>query len=436
MHQLPPIQVEIPGKIMRVFANPDGSPRRSLYKILRGGRGSGKSESIARLLIAESRSRRQRILCTRMYQASIGDSVLKTLEEAAIDMGLLGDPKKPDEFEIQKTTILHRKTGSDFIFKGLQRDIGSIKSMKGVRRCWVEEAEGVPLDTWRTIEPTFRVEDAEIWVSYNPEDENSATHRMALRADDPEIISEEVNWRDNPFFPAILERQRLRALELDQDAYDWIWEGKTRKISDAIIFRNRVVFTEEFDDPRDCRPFYGLDFGESADPTAGIRCYIQPYEDGEALYISHEAVGYMVELDETGKLLEGRVVLNQELPDVRDWPIKCDASRPGMIRYLFNAGFNASAAEKWSGSVEDGIAHLKAFKKIFVHPRCKTTAQEFRLYSYKTDPKAIDPKTEQPMVLPIIKDAHNHCIDAIRYSLDGYVQRGGTGLGIWGKLAG
>lgn len=433
---LEPIEIDIPEKILDAFTTPDGAWRPSFYKIIRGGRGSAKSETIARLLLADARSRKTRMLCTRMYQTSIGDSVMRTLEEAAIDMGFLGNPKRPDEFEVLKSSITHKITGTDFIFKGLQRDIGSIKSMKGVSRCWIEEGESVPLDTLRTIEPTFRVEGAEIWVSYNPEHENSAMHCLALRDGDPQVISLEMNWRDNRWFPEILNKQRLRALELDQDAYDWIWEGKTRKISDAVIFRNRVVFTEEFEDPLGVRPFYGLDFGESADPNAGVRCWIAPYEDGEALYISHEAFGWMIELDEVGDLIEGKKIQGQELPGVRDWPLKCDASRPGMIRYLANAGFNASAAEKWSGSVEDGIAHLKAFKKIFVHPRCVNLGQEFRLYQYKTDPKQIDPKTEQPLVLPVIRDMHNHGIDALRYALDGYIEKGGLGLGVWERLAG
>jgi phage terminase large subunit len=60
------------------------------------------------------------------------------------------------------------------------------------------------------------------------------------------------------------------------------------------------------------------------------------------------------------------------------------------------------------------------------------TAREARLYRYKTDPKAVDEKG-QPLVLPIIVDKHNHTWDAVRYSLDGYIQRGGV-AGIWGKL--
>lgn len=431
---LPPIRVEIPAKIMRVFANPDGSPRQSLFKVLEGGRGSAKSESIARLLLAEARSRKQRALCTRMYQTSVSDSVIKTLEEAAISMDLIGNPKKVDEFEVQKTTIIHRITGSDFIFKGLQRDISSIKSMKGLRRCWVEEAEPVTKTMWQILEPTMREAGAEIWVSYNPDEEMAATHQKFVVHPTRSAIVEEVNWRDNPWFPDILNEQRMTCKIEDPDAYDWIWEGHCRKVTDAIIFRNRVCF-EAFDEPEDVRPFYGLDFGESADPNAGIRSYIKKIDGREELFITHEAFGWRVELDDVGSLLKGELIAGQGLPDVFDWPIKCDNSRPGMIAKLRNDGFNASAAEKWPGSVEDGIAHLKAFKKIHIHPRCVNMAREARLYSYKVDAKMLD-ANGQPAILPIIVDRWNHGWDALRYSHDGYIQKGGNGLGVWERLAG
>jgi phage terminase large subunit len=192
---------------------------------------------------------------------------------------------------------------------------------------------------------------------------------------------------------------------------------------------------EAFDEPADARPFYGLDFGESADPNAGVRSFIKTIDGREELFITHEAFGWRVELDQVGELLDGTLIEGQGLPGVRDWPLKCDNSRPGMIAKLVNEGFNASGAEKWSGSVEDGIAHLKAFRKIHVHPRCKNIAQEFRLYSYAVDKKMLD-ANGQPAVLPKIVDRWNHGIDALRYSHDGYIEHGGDGLGIWGRLAG
>ena len=103
-----------------------------------------------------------------------------------------------------------------------------------------------------------------------------------------------------------------------------------------------------------------------------------------------------------------------------------DAARPETISYLANrCGYRIDAAKKWQGSIEDGIAYLRGFEKIVVHDRCKHTADEFALYSYKTDKRTNE-------VLPIVEDKNNHMIDAIRYALDGYITK--PGLEKWAML--
>lgn len=96
-------------------------------------------------------------------------------------------------------------------------------------------------------------------------------------------------------------------------------------------------------------------------------------------------------------------------------------------------GFNISAADKWEGCVKDGISHIRKFNKIVIHPRCSGIAQEARLYKYKVDKLQVDEKG-QPKVLPIIVDKFNHGWDAVRYGLDGHIQRSGE-IGIFERLA-
>jgi phage terminase large subunit len=79
-------------------------------------------------------------------------------------------------------------------------------------------------------------------------------------------------------------------------------------------------------------------------------------------------------------------------------------------------GFNITAADKWPGSVEDGIAHIKGFRRIHIHERCKRMQEEARLYAYKVDRVTGD-------VLPILVDAHNHGWDAVRYGLEPMIKR-------------
>ncbi len=106
-------------------------------------------------------------------------------------------------------------------------------------------------------------------------------------------------------------------------------------------------------------------------------------------------------------------------PGSRSWPIYADRSRPETISYMARQSFNISAADKWPGSLEDGVAHLKGFVRIHIHERCKHMQQEARLYSYKVD-------RVTGVVLPIICDSWNHGWDAVRYGLNGYIQKRGV----------
>jgi phage terminase large subunit len=96
--------------------------------------------------------------------------------------------------------------------------------------------------------------------------------------------------------------------------------------------------------------------------------------------------------------------------------IWADCARPETISYIRNSGFNIEPADKWKGSVEDGIEFLKSFKKIIIHPRCKNAAYEAGQYSYK-----IDKVTEE--ILPLVVDANNHFWDATRYALNNLIQK-------------
>ena len=207
-------------------------------------------------------------------------------------------------------------------------------------------------------------------------------------------------------------------LSIDPDAYQHVWEGYPQQITDAIIFRRRVVVEDFTVDPETFgRPYFGVDRGFADDPTVMVKFYVKADE----LFIDQEVYAFHKELDELGELF-GRV-------DGSDaWPIKADGSRPETISYVRrqSPGFNIEAADKWPGSVEDGVAHLKAYKRIIVRPECRFTAQEFRLYSYK-----VDKKTKE--ILPIIVDKHNH-LDAVRYGHDGIIQRRGS-IGIWKRFS-
>lgn len=397
--------IDFPEKLQRLF-------RPARYKVFYGGRGGAKSWGIARALVLIAASSKKTIVCAREVQNTMRDSVHKLLRNQIEALGL------SPWFKITENSI-RSSAGSEFVFKGLRVDgAQGLKSSEAIDICWIEEAQNVSQASWETLIPTIRSDDSEIWISFNPDEESDPTYQRFVVKPPPEAVVVEINYDDNPWFPDVLRREMEYCRSVDFDAYMHIWRGKPRKISAAAIFADRVVveaFRDDLWEQAD-RLFYGADFGFSTDPSTLIRFFVL----GNNLYISHEAYGVGVELDDMPAFYDA-------VPGSRQWPIGADCARPETISYLARQGFRIYAAEKWPGSVEDGITHIRRFEKIVIHERCKNMADEASLYSYK-----VDAKTNQ--VLPLVVDKHNHCWDAVRYGLDGYIQRAGEDK-VWEKLA-
>jgi phage terminase large subunit len=190
------------------------------YKIAYGGRGSGKSWSIARLLIEISRRGSYRFLCGRELQNSIADSVLKLLEDSIYREGY------QNEFEIQRTSIRHLVTNSEFMFYGIKNNTTKIKSLEGIDICWMEEAEAVTQESWDILIPTIRKPDSEIWVSFNPKNILDDTYQRFIVEPQKNSIVLKVNWSENPWFPDVLKHEMEECKERDFDLYRHIWEGE------------------------------------------------------------------------------------------------------------------------------------------------------------------------------------------------------------------
>lgn len=396
--------VTLPAKFQPLF-----KPYR--YKTFHGGRGGAKSWAVAEALVIRAYGEPLRILCTREVQNTIRDSVHKLLVDTIERLGL------GRWFHITDKSI-RSHAGAEFIFKGFRGDLNGIKSMEGIDVAWVEEAQTVSSRSWEVLIPTIRKEGSEIWVTFNPNQEDDPTYRRFVVNPPPNSITVEVNYYDNPWFPDVLRDEMEYMKRVDFEAYEHIWLGKTRTITEAVIFGGKYI-VESFDDNlwmQADRLFFGADFGFANDAATLIRSF----ELNNCLYVEYEAYGIGIEIDEMPEFY-------RSVPGSDDWPIRGDSSRPETISYLSRHGFNIDGADKWPGSVEDGIAHLRGFEKIIIHPRCVHTAQEARLYSYKVDKQTED-------VLPIVVDKHNHCWDAIRYSLDGYIQARGN-VKIWERLA-
>lgn len=366
-------------------------------RVLYGGRGGTKSYAFADTAIIKSIYTPLRILCTREMQNSIRDSVHRLLSDRITALGL------DDYFIVQKENIQSR-VGAEFIFKGLRHNISEIKSTEGIDICWVEEAEKVSAYSWEILIPTIRKENSEIWVSFNPEDEKSATYQRFIAHPSPDTISAFLTWRDNKFFPEVLRKEMEYDRRVDYEKYLHVWEGQVKKYGAACIFQNKFRI-EAFDTPADAEFKFGADWGFSNDPTVLARMFIKD----NRLYIDYEFYAVGIEINELEAAFD-------TVPESRKWQIIADSERPDTISFMRNKGFNIVGAAKGKGSVEDGIQFLRGFEEIIIHPRCRGAVDNFSNYKWKQDKI-----TEE--VLPIPAEGSDHWPDSARYALERYIRR-------------
>lgn len=385
--------VELPPKLVPIFTPPRGSMR---YRGAKGGRGSGKSFTFALMAAIWGYAEPLRILATRELQVSIKESF-----HAEVKNAIESIPWLAAHYEIGESFI-RGANGTEFIFKGLRHNISSIKSMAQIDLCIVEEAEDVPESSWRDLLPTVRAPKSEIWVIWNPRLDGSPVDKRFVKATPPDTQIVTINHDDNPWFPIVLDAQRrYDQASMDPALYAHIWEGAYLTNSNAQVLAGKVSVQDFTPAPEWHGPYIGADWGFAQDPTTAVKCWIHE----RLLYIEHEAYKVGLEIDQTADFLKERI------PGIENYTIRADSARPETISYLKRHGLpRVEGVKKWPGSVQDGIAHLRSYDQIVIHPRCKETIQESRLYSYKVDKLSGD-------ILPDIVDSNNHCIDGLRYAL-------------------
>lgn len=202
-------------------------PKR--FKVVIGGRGSAKSETVGKLLAAEVEMKGYNVLAAREMMNSIADSVHALLSDTIVDNDMAG-------FHILSNEIRH-DNGGGFIYRGLAKNPEGLKSTHKLHRAWIEEAQTISAHSLKLLTPSVRVEDSEIWFTGNPRSSKDAFSQRFIKPYEREIRSNGyyeddmhliifINYDDNPWFPDTLEQER----QFDYDhkpraLYNHIWLG-------------------------------------------------------------------------------------------------------------------------------------------------------------------------------------------------------------------
>lgn len=373
------------------------------YKIVYGGRGSSKSWTVARVLLAIGRRKKIRVLCAREFQNSISDSVHALLADQIKSLGLEGF------YTVQNTSIFGTN-GTEFLFAGLKHNITKIKSFEGVDICWVEEAQTTSKSSWDVLIPTIRKEGSEIWVTFNPELDTDETYKRFVVTPPSNARVVKVNYSDNPWFPQVLRDEMEDLKSRDIDAYLHVWEGNTRQVLDGAVYANELRKAQEEERIKDIlldksipvSTFWDLGW---ADMTS--IWFVQTLPGGEVRVVDFYQDSQKT-LDFYANLLQTKGYA------YRDHWLPHDAEHKNMTgrstrEILEGMGLPIRITPKLS--IADGInaARMLMNRCYFDQNRCAEGLQALRHYRY-----AVDPDTKMFSEKPL-HDQFSHAADAFRY---------------------
>jgi phage terminase large subunit len=228
--------IKLPGKLASIFEGE--ADVRGAY----GGRGSAKTRTFAKLtavraLMWDQMGREGVIVCGREHLNSLDDSSM-----AEVKLAIQSEPWLEPHFEIGEKYIRTKSRRIAYKFSGMEKKtVMSLKSKARILLLWADEAEPITDSAWDIVLPTLREEDSELWVTWNPARKSSATDRRFRQTEDPRFKVVEMNWRDNPWFPAILERQRQRWMKNDPDSYEHVWEGAYATAIKGAYFTKQIA---------------------------------------------------------------------------------------------------------------------------------------------------------------------------------------------------
>lgn len=401
-------QLKIPEKLAPLF----DYKRRYRHYIMHGGRGGGKSTTVAQAALMHGMRKQHRILCTREYQISIKDSIHKLLSDTIDELGLGWF------YRVTENSIVG-KNGTEFIFKGLHHNIGNIKSIEGVTICIIEEGQYVSEASFKILLPTIREANSEIWVLFNPILETDDCYQRFITHTPSNSLVININWNDNPFISQTLLDQKDDDYRRNPIDARNVWGGKCRAAIDGAIYQDEFALLE-----------------------AGNRIINLPYEpllpvntywdlgkrDATAIWFIQHAAGEEHRVidyyENTGKALRhyAEVVIAKNYDYYEHYlphDVQVSELISGITRYdaLVEYGLNNVMTVPRVREIETGIDATRHILKQcwFDKEKCALGLRALKSYQYEYDEKLMCYKRDKPL--------HNHASngsDAFRQFAQSY----------------
>lgn len=403
-------EILLPPKIVGLF---EGDAR---YRCAFGGRGSAKTRSFALMTAIRGyqwgmAGKQGQILCAREHLNSLDESSLEEVKSAIRSV-----PWLASYYEVGERFVRSKDGNINYVFSGLRRNLDSIKSKARIILCWIDEAEGVSDAAYTKLIPTVREDDSEIWITWNPETKHSATHRR-FRVNAPtDMKIAEINYRDNPWFPKVLESERLEDKRLRPDIYGHIWEGEMLIHADGAYYvaEMRECAAEEritnvpYDRATGVLTAWDLGIGDSTAiwfaQMVGAEVRLIDYYESSGVGLDH----YVKVLNEKGYVYDQHILPH----DVRVRELGTGKSR---LETLDNLGVRNVTIAPQLG-IDDGIQAVRSIipRAWFDKVKCERGIDALRQYRRDYDDKGMTWRGRP------LHDWTSHCADAFRYLAVGY----------------
>lgn len=208
---------------------------RARNKILYGGRGSSKSWDAAGMAVFLAQRYKLRFLCVRQIQNKIEESVYALLKIQIERFGLTG------EFRILDNKIIHKRTGSEFMFYGLWRHISEIKSIESIDILWSEESHALTEAQWEVLEPTIRKEGSECWLLFNPSLVSDFVWRHFVVDPPKNTLVRHINFNENPFLSSTALEVIDNHREKNPETFEHVWLGLPRTDDDESVIKSSWI---------------------------------------------------------------------------------------------------------------------------------------------------------------------------------------------------
>lgn len=410
MNQISKTKVNLPDIIGAGYG--DFWNDQHFYRVVKGSRGSKKSKTTAlNFIVRLLKYPWSNLLVIRRYSNTNKQSTYTDFKWACHQLKVTHLFK----FNESLPEITLRGTGQKVLFRGLDDElkITSITVDHGLL-CWAWFEEAYQIESeekFSTVvesirgsldEPDFF---KQVTITFNPWSE----HHWLKRA-----FFDEDTRRSDTFTKTTTFRINEWLDDGDKQRYIDLYKTNPRRakivcdgdwgVAEGLVFENFEV--RDFDIQKTIQiveeTTAGMDFGFTQDPTTLICVAVDLPNKELWLYGEHYQKAMLT--DDIIHLLNQRHMHNAY--------ISADSAEKRLITELYNKGISGiRASVKGKGSIMQGIQFLQGFK-IYIHPSCEHTIEEFNTYTFKQD------KEGNWLNEPV--DKNNHILDAFRYSMERY----------------